>query len=228
MDTLALEFVLWMILSFFVGCIIGCLLHGVFARSRARALAMAAGGAAAGTQQWSHARIDRSGTRAPQPAVTEVSAAAPRPQPAPKPAKAADPANAPEPVKAPDPVKVAEKPVAKPAATGKPARPQGLASPRGGAADNLQRISGVGPKLESTLHSLGFFHYDQIAAWTPDEVEWVNDHLRFKGRIERDEWIEQARLLAAGNEAAFAERFGSGGMKDASGRSRAGSHTRRP
>jgi NADH-quinone oxidoreductase subunit E len=154
--------------------------------------------------------------------VTEVSAAAPRPQPAPAPAKA------PEPAKAAEPAKVAEKVAARPVATGKPARPQGLAAPRGGAADNLQRISGVGPKLESTLHSLGFFHYDQIAAWTPDEVKWVNDHLRFKGRIEREEWIEQARLLAAGNEAAFAERFGTGGMKDASGRARPGSHTRRP
>lgn len=118
---------------------------------------------------------------------------------------------------------------AKPAAPtgGKPSRPQGLAVPRGGKPDNLQMISGVGPKLEKTLHGLGFFHFDQIAAWSRSEVEWVDEHLRFKGRIERDEWIPQASLLAAGDMDQFARLFGTGGLKGKSGTTRPGNRTRK-
>lgn len=73
-------------------------------------------------------------------------------------------------------------------------KPQGIDGPRGGKADDLKRIKGVGPKLEKLLHSLGFYHFDQIAAWTDDEVAWVDDNLEgFKGRVTRDEWIAQAR-----------------------------------
>jgi NADH-quinone oxidoreductase subunit E len=96
-------------------------------------------------------------------------------------------------------------------ATGKPKRPRGIARPRGGKADRLQRISGIGPKNETVLHSLGFFHFDQIAAWTPEQMEWVDDHLRFNGRIRREKWVDQARLLAAGDEAKFRRLYGSGG-----------------
>ncbi|MGH6875510.1 MAG: hypothetical protein ACREDW_10870, partial [Aestuariivirgaceae bacterium] len=77
-------------------------------------------------------------------------------------------------------------------------QPRGIASPRGGTPDELQLISGVGPKIELTLHRLGIFHFDQIAGWTMDEAQWVDDHLKFKGRIARDEWIKQARQLASG------------------------------
>ncbi|HSM20201.1 MAG TPA: NADH-quinone oxidoreductase subunit E, partial [Hyphomicrobiales bacterium] len=66
--------------------------------------------------------------------------------------------------------------------------------------DDLKKISGIGPKLEETLHDLGVFHYDQIAEWTPENVAWFDEHLDFKGRIERENWIEQARKLAAGGE----------------------------
>ena len=44
---------------------------------------------------------------------------------------------------------------------------------------------------------MGFYHFDQIAAWTPAEVAWVDARLKFKGRIERDSWIAQAAALAA-------------------------------
>jgi NADH-quinone oxidoreductase subunit E len=82
-------------------------------------------------------------------------------------------------------------------------RPTGIAEPRGGKPDNLQRISGVGPKNERTLHSLGFFHFDQIAGWTDEEVNWVDNHLKFNGRIVREEWIMQASLLADGKDDEF-------------------------
>jgi predicted flap endonuclease-1-like 5' DNA nuclease len=115
----------------------------------------------------------------------------------------------------------------KAAAEGKMNKPKGISKARGGKADDLQRISGVGPKNESILHSLGFFHFDQIAAWTSTEVNWVDDHLRFGGRIKREEWIRQARLLAEGKEAEFAKLYGTGGLKNKKGETLSGSRTRK-
>lgn len=65
-----------------------------------------------------------------------------------------------------------------------------------GKPDDLQRISGIGPKLEQKLNAMGVWHYRQIAAWGPKEVAWMDDQLNFKGRIDRDEWIAQAGELA--------------------------------
>jgi NADH-quinone oxidoreductase subunit E len=65
--------------------------------------------------------------------------------------------------------------------------------------DDLKVIKGVGPKLEGVLHDLGVYYYRQIAAWTPSEVAWVDERLKFKGRIERDGWIAQAKELSAGS-----------------------------
>ncbi len=62
-------------------------------------------------------------------------------------------------------------------------------------ADDLQQIKGVGPKIAGILQELGIQRFEQIAAWTPEKVDWVNERLRFKGRIEREEWIQQARAL---------------------------------
>jgi len=75
-------------------------------------------------------------------------------------------------------------------------KPEGLAGPRAGKADDLKRISGVGPKIEGILHSLGVYHFDQIAAWEPRQVAWVDDFLSFKGRVVREDWIGQAKDLA--------------------------------
>jgi predicted flap endonuclease-1-like 5' DNA nuclease len=78
-------------------------------------------------------------------------------------------------------------------------QPKGLTAARGGVADDLKLIKGVGPKLEILCHTLGFFHFDQIAGWTAAEIAWVDENLEgFKGRVTRDEWVEQARELAAG------------------------------
>ncbi len=77
-------------------------------------------------------------------------------------------------------------------------KPQTLAKPRKGGADDLKRIGGVGPKLEGLLNDLGFWHFDQIAAWTPAEIAWVDSRLKFKGRIEREDWVAQAAALAKG------------------------------
>ncbi|MCT4557460.1 MAG: NADH-quinone oxidoreductase subunit NuoE [Pelagimonas sp.] len=77
-------------------------------------------------------------------------------------------------------------------------KPQTLEAARDGGPDDLKRIKGVGPKLEALLHRLGFFHFDQVAAWTADEVAWVDQNLEgFKGRVSRDEWVKQAKEFAA-------------------------------
>lgn len=74
-----------------------------------------------------------------------------------------------------------------------------IAKPADGG-DDLRRIAGVGPKIEALLHDLGIWRYAQIAALTPEEVAWVDERLTFKGRIEREDWIGQAKALAAETE----------------------------
>ncbi len=89
-------------------------------------------------------------------------------------------------------------------------RPAGLVSPRGGKADNLKLIRGIGPQNEGRLHALGIWHFSQIAAWTSDEVGWVGSYLAFPGRIEREDWRGQAGQLASGRSTDFAVRAARG------------------
>ena len=63
--------------------------------------------------------------------------------------------------------------------------------------DDLQQIKGIGPKIAGILKDLGILRFEQIAEWTPENVSWVNAHLKFKGRIEREKWIPQAKALLA-------------------------------
>lgn len=77
-------------------------------------------------------------------------------------------------------------------------RPKSLSEPQG-EKDELQRIKGVGPKIESTLNMLGIYHFSQIAAFTDENIAWVNSYLSFKGRIQREKWVAQAKELAAKN-----------------------------
>jgi len=78
----------------------------------------------------------------------------------------------------------------------KETRPRLMKSPRKSGADDLKQISGVGPKLENLLNSMGFWHFDQIAKWNASEIAWVDSRLTFKGRIVRDDWPKQAAKLA--------------------------------
>lgn len=88
--------------------------------------------------------------------------------------------------------------------------PELLEGPRAGNADDLKQLKGVGPKLEGVLNELGVYHFDQIAAWGAEEIAWVDGRLKFKGRIERDGWIEQAKVLAEGGETEFSKRVAKG------------------
>ena len=80
-----------------------------------------------------------------------------------------------------------------------------LSTARDGGADDLKLISGVGPKLEQTLNDLGVFHFDQVAKFKKKDIAWVDERLRFKGRIERDDWMSQAKVLAKGGETEFSK-----------------------
>ena len=92
-------------------------------------------------------------------------------------------------------------------------RPLGLASPRGGVADDLKRIKGIGKQNEARLHGLGVWHFRQIAAWSPENVKWVGSYLSFSGRIDREQWMSQAKELAAGRQTEFAKRVEKGLVK---------------
>ncbi|MEL7459405.1 MAG: hypothetical protein AAFX45_13695 [Pseudomonadota bacterium] len=164
--------------------------------------------------------------KAAAPVATPVAAPAPTPAPEPEPEPTPEPEPAPEPVPEPTPAPApAPEPTPEPVAAkgedydgdgvveGKDegTRPAALDGPRGGKADDLKKIKGVGPKMEKLCNSLGFYHFDQIASWTPDEVAWVDANLEgFKGRVTRDTWVDQAKLLAAGGETAFSKKVDKG------------------
>ena len=94
-------------------------------------------------------------------------------------------------------------------------RPATLDAPRAGQADDLKRIRGIGPKLEKMCNRLGFYHFDQIASWTDEEVAWVDQNLEgFKGRVSRDNWVQQAKTLASGGETEFSARVKKGDVYD--------------
>lgn len=76
--------------------------------------------------------------------------------------------------------------------------------------DDLKRIKGIGPKNEDALNELGIYTFRQIAEWTPSNVDWVEDFMSFPGRIEREDWIGQAKLLASGAETEFSKRVDAG------------------
>ena len=112
---------------------------------------------------------------------------------------------------APATVKPEAAPLAEPAPAPEPATAPAPA-PAPANTDDLSRIKGVGPKLVALLGELGVTTYAQIAAWSEADVERIDARLgRFAGRITRDQWIEQAKMLAAGDEAGFTERFGRNG-----------------
>jgi len=92
------------------------------------------------------------------------------------------------------------------------AKPVGLSEPRNGQKDDLKRIKGIGPKIEATLNELGIFHFDQIAEWSPASIDWVNGFLSFKGRVQRENWLEQSKALASGGETEFSKRVDKGAV----------------
>ncbi|WP_319530097.1 hypothetical protein [uncultured Cohaesibacter sp.] len=96
-------------------------------------------------------------------------------------------------------------------------KPRTMKQPRKAGADDLKRIKGVGKVLEGKLNDLGIYHYDQIAKWNRSHINWVSTFLSFKGRIDREDWIEQAKLLASGEETEFSKRVDKGEVDSSKG-----------
>ena len=192
-----------------VGCICLCAVVGLFAMVLAKLLAdlswpgsiflgLTAAVIAAVLFLWIFCK--------PLPALENDVAAPAAPEPKVKPAAAKTAPKA-KPAAA-KPAKPAPKKAASEAKTvSDEFKPKTMSAARAGGADNLKLIKGVGPKLEALLHRLGFFHFDQVASWTADEVAWVDENLEgFKGRVSRDEWVAQAKILAAGGETEFSKK----------------------
>lgn len=79
-----------------------------------------------------------------------------------------------------------------------------------GPHDDLKRIRGIGVLIEKRLNALGVGRYDQIANWTSGDIDRISRSLEFKGRIERENWVEQARILASGGQTEFSRRVDRG------------------
>jgi predicted flap endonuclease-1-like 5' DNA nuclease len=134
-------------------------------------------------------------------APVALTGASDAPAAAPPVAKAATPVG-----EAPATAKAAKTPAVKATPVAADGKPATLTAARESGADDLKLLKGVGPALEKTLNELGFYHFDQVAAWRKAEVEWVDSRLKFKGRIVRDEWIKQAKTLAKGGVTEFSKR----------------------
>lgn len=89
-------------------------------------------------------------------------------------------------------------------------KPRILVAPRKGKKDNLTRIKGIGIKIEGVLNDIGIYHFDQIAQWSQEEIDWVDNNVAFPGRVKREQWQEQAKLLAKGKDTEFSKRVDAG------------------
>ncbi|MEO0635678.1 MAG: hypothetical protein AAFY73_03430 [Pseudomonadota bacterium] len=238
---LAIQTFLLIAIAWILGCVIGCFLHWWFGPATVRrehaaaegaggtrmaggAIAAGSAGAAAGSfRSTRRPRLIGEASEMPEPAPAPAAAPA-----EPAPVKAAEPSPEPVPVAAPAAAatlgtalivdKNDEKAKAADAAG---ERPTALAGPRGGQPDDLKMVKGIGRQNEGRLNALGTYHFDQIAAWSESQAKWVGTYLAFPGRIEREDWISQAEVLARGEATDFSKRAASGQVKTSAGKAEA-------
>lgn len=135
----------------------------------------------------------------PPKAAEEIVSALAAPQPAPATPVSVEPVT----ITAADPIVEAVAPDAAPA----PVSPAVTSLPE--QPDDLLRLKGIGPKLKALLIDLGVTRYAQIAAWTDSDIAAIDARLgTFKGRPVRDQWVDQAKYLAAGDVAGFEAKYG--------------------
>ena len=147
----------------------------------------------------------------PAPSAAPAPAPAPSPVPTPSPAAAPSPSPAarPGPAELDDMAGVEEAILAGATVTPPPPMVADVPLPLPADESELLRIKGLGPKLVDQLRALGITQLEQIAAWDDAEIDRIDAQLgRFQGRIRRDDWPTQARLLAADDIAGYEERFG--------------------
>lgn len=212
------SFFLSVLLAAIIGVIVWLAMHFWFADSLGGRVAESADGSSSQSGPDMNAAAEAKPEPKPEPAATSTME---------KPAASPEPVAAPEPVATPEPAPMAA-PEPEPVAAAQNmaedydrdgvlegknegTRPAGLDAPRDGKADDLKQIKGIGAKMEALCNRLGFWHFDQIAAWTTDEVAWVDANLEgFKGRVTRDTWVEQAGILASGGGTEFSKRVEDG------------------
>jgi len=74
-------------------------------------------------------------------------------------------------------------------------KPELLDAPRDNSKDTLTQIKGIGPKVEDQLNKAGIYHFEQIANWNEENIQWLEDHTTFAHRAKKDLWINQAKAL---------------------------------
>ena len=85
-------------------------------------------------------------------------------------------------------------------------KPETLTTPQG-QPDDLKRIKGIGPVIERKLNDLGIFHFHQIAAFNDENIRWIDNNVAFPGRVNREQWVSQAKLLEMGVSTEFSDRY---------------------
>lgn len=235
MGFLILEIIFLLIIAYLIGCLLGFWLRRSFGSGSSSAQ-RATGRPSSSPPQSTAAAAKMTPAAGTAPRVPDTTSSAPAAAPVAATSAPAKAPAIKAPAKARSAAKPAAKPAAKSAAksatggasaktkaprakpaAGKSSPAQRAAKAPGakaraaspaGAADDLKRIGGVGKVIEGKLNAMGIHRYDQIAAWGPKDVAEVDEKLAFKGRVERENWIEQAKTLAAGGETEFSKRSG--------------------
>ncbi|MEM0899707.1 MAG: hypothetical protein AAGI92_07120 [Pseudomonadota bacterium] len=227
MLVLILQSALLVAIAYILGCILGCLLRTLTGSGEAEispATAVVGGGAVAATA----AAVSKPAIPpAPAPPAPSKPVKAPEPikpaepvafSPPPKKAVMPSPVVAPRKPKAPAKTAAAVTPAAK-EVPAKKAREKAATGPikAGTKVDNLKLIKGIGPQNEARLNAFGVAFFKQIAEWKRADVDEWGSRLAFPGRIEREEWVSQAKVLAKGGSTDFAKRVERGGVASSIG-----------
>ena len=214
MISLVIQTLLLMAIAFILGAVLGCLLRKLFGSAEAAAPAAATGAVATAAAV----------AAVPKPAPVAKAPVVPTP---PKPAAPVAPVE--KPVVATPAAPLVSTPKPKPKAAPAKRAPAKKATPKAvGKPDNLKLIRGIGPQNEGRLNGLGVSTFAQIAAWTKKDQSHYGDVLAFPGRIEREEWVKQAKVLAKGGSTDFAKRVKSGDVQSSTGKADAGDMGKKP
>ncbi|MEZ5872486.1 MAG: hypothetical protein R3D32_11730 [Nitratireductor sp.] len=224
MTMFIIQSALLLAIAYILGCIVGCLLHRMFAAKPVETAAVATAVAAAPVV---------AAAAAPRAAAVPAQAPAPKAEPAPAPAAVMSEPAKEAPAK---PKTAAVKPAAAKTGTaknstaktaGKTRTAKAVAAPKPKAApkpaapavkDDLKRIRGIGRQNEARLNAIDVTSFAQIAAWTKKEQAEIGERLAFPGRIEREEWVAQAKVLAKGGQTEFSKRVAKGEVATSSGK----------